>query len=116
MRFKSTLLLCIAAAASAATYADTQPAFDMQDSTAISVKHVNFDRPNEVAALYRNIRYAADRVCSPHNVPGFHFDSPKYARCYDKAVDDAVASVGRPELTAYYQEHMASNSRHLASQ
>jgi len=116
MGFKSTLLLCLVAAASTTAYAQTQPISAMQDSTAISVKHVNFSRPDEVAALYRSITYAADRVCGPSNVPGFHFDSPKYTRCYDKAVDSAVASLDRPELTAYYQERRARNSRRLASQ
>jgi UrcA family protein len=116
MAFKSTLLLCLATATSVAAYADTQPNFGMQDSTAISVKHVNFTRPDEVAALYRNISYAADRVCGPSNVPGFHFDSPKYTRCYEKAVDNAVVSLDRPELTAYYQDRLARNARRLASQ
>jgi UrcA family protein len=116
MAFKSTLLLCLAAVASATSYADTQPTFGMQDSTAISVRHVNFSQPSEVAALYRNISYAAERVCGPSNVPGFHFDSPKYTRCYDKAVDAAVVSLDRPDLTAYYQDQLARNSRRLASQ
>jgi len=116
MAFKSTLLWCLVAAASATAYAETQPISAMQDATAISVRHVNFSRPDEVAALYRNISYAADRVCGPHSVPGFHFDSPKYTRCYDKAVDAAVASLDRPELTAYYQERLARNARRLASQ
>jgi hypothetical protein len=49
-------------------------------------------------------------------VPGFHFDSPKYTRCYDKAVDAAVVSLDRPDLTAYYQDQLARNSRRLASQ
>jgi UrcA family protein len=116
MAFKSTILLCLAAAAAATAYAEPEPNFGMQDSTTISVKKVNFNRPDEVAALYRRITYAADQVCGPHTVPGFHFDSPKYTRCYDKAVDAAVASLDRPELTAYYQERLVHNFRHLASQ
>jgi UrcA family protein len=114
--FKSTILLCLAAAAAATVYAEPEQNFGMQDSTAISVKKVNFNRPDEVAALYRRITYAADRVCGPRTVPGFHFDSPKYSRCYDKAVDAAVANLDRPELTAYYQERQVHNPRHLASQ
>jgi UrcA family protein len=86
------------------------------DSVAVNVKNVNFDQPAEVAALYRRIAYAADRVCGPHNVPGFHFESPRYTACHDKAVNDAVTSLGRPELTAYYQERVGGNSQHLASQ
>jgi UrcA family protein len=116
MAFKSTILLCLAAAASATAYAEPVSILDMQKSTAISIKNVNFNRPDKVAALYRRITYAADQVCSPHTMPGFHFDSQGYTRCYDKAVNDAVASVDRPELTAYYQERLVQNFRHLASQ
>jgi UrcA family protein len=116
MAVKSTILLCLAAAACATVYAKPEPIFDMQDSTAVSVKNVNFKRPDEVAALYRRITYVADRLCGPHAVPGFHFDSPKYTRCFDKAVNDAVISLDRPAFTAYYQERLVRNSRHLASQ
>ena len=91
MVFKSTLLVCLAAA-SVTAFADPQPVSNMQESTALSFRHVNFSRPDEVATLYRNIRYAAERVCGPSNVPGFHFDSPKYAQCYDRAVNDASCS------------------------
>ena len=114
MAMKSTILLCLAAVTSATAYAEPDPISYMQESTAVSVKSVNFNRPNEVAGLYRRIAYAADRVCGPHSVPGFHFDSPKFTRCYDKAVDHAVATVDRPELTAYYQDQLLRNRR-LAS-
>jgi UrcA family protein len=116
MAIKSTILLCLAAAAAATAYAEPEPNFGMQDSTTISVKKVNFNQPDEVAGLYRDITWAADRVCGPHAVPGFHFDSPRYIRCYDKAVDAAVATLDRPELTAYYQARLARDSRRLASQ
>ena len=116
MAFKSTIVLCLAAAASVTAYAETQPTFNTPQSTVVSVKHVNFGQPDEVAALYRNISYAAERACGPSNVPGFHFDSPKYTRCYDKAVADAFASLDRSELTAYYQDRLARNGRRLASQ
>jgi UrcA family protein len=116
MALKSTLLLCLAAAAAATAYAEPEPNFGMQDSTVVSLKKINFNRPGEVAALYRHITYAADRVCGPHAVPGFHFDSPRYIRCYDKAVDTAVASLDRPELTAYHQQRLVRSSDRLASQ
>jgi hypothetical protein len=50
-------------------------------------------------------------------VPNFHFTSPAYSACYNKAVDDAVASVDRAELTSYYQARLpVPGARHLASQ
>jgi UrcA family protein len=111
MAFKSTILLCLAAASVATAYAEPEQNFGMQESATISVKRVNFNRPDEVAALYRRISYAADRVCGPHTLPGFHFESPKYTACYDKAVDFAVASLDRPELTTYYQERECTAPR-----
>ena len=116
MALKSTIFLCLAATAVATAYAEPEPNFGMQDSTVVSARKVNFNRPDEVAALYRHITYAADRVCGPHAVPGFHFDSPRYVRCYDKAVDAAVASLDRPALTAYYQKRLVRDSRRLAWQ
>jgi UrcA family protein len=113
---KSTMILCLAAAASATAYAEPDSILQLQNSTGVSLKNVNFNRPNEVAGLYRRITWAADQVCGPSTMRGFHFTSPVYTRCYNKAVDDAVASVDRPELTAYYQERSVYSSRHLASQ
>jgi hypothetical protein len=47
---------------------------------------------------------------------GLPFDSPRYIRCYDTAVDTAVASLDRPELTAYHQQRLVRSSGRLASQ
>jgi UrcA family protein len=114
MAFKSTMLLCFAAAASTTVYAEPDSAFEMRHSTSVRVEKVNFDRRDEVAALYQRIIYAADQVCGPRTMTGFYYTSPGYIRCYNKAADEAVARVNRPELTAYYQEQLANNSR-LAS-
>jgi UrcA family protein len=114
MAFKSTMLLCLAAAASTTVYAEADSAFEMRHSTSVLVEKVNFDRRDEVAALYQRITYAADQVCGPRTMTGFYYTTPGYIRCYNKAVDEAVARVNRLELTAYYQEQLAHNSR-LAS-
>jgi UrcA family protein len=115
MAFKSIMLLCLAAAASTTVYAEPDSAFEMRHSTTVRVEKVNFDRRDEVAALYQRITYAADQVCGPRTMTGFYYTSPGYIRCYNKAADEAVARVNRPELTAYYQEQLANNPR-LASQ
>jgi UrcA family protein len=114
MALKSTMLLCFAVAASAAVYAESDSTFEMRHSTSVRVEKVNFDRRDEVAALYSRITYAADQVCGPRTLTGSYYTSPGYTSCYHKAVDDAVVRVNRPELTAYYQEQLAHKAR-LAS-
>lgn len=115
MAFKSTLLLCFAAAASVTAYAQADSVFEVRHSTSVRVGTVNFDRRDEVAALYERITYAADQVCGPRTMTGFSYTSSDYARCYSKAVDEAVARVNRPELTAHYQEQLARNPHRMAS-
>ena len=114
MALKLTMLFCFAAAASSTVYAETDSSFEMRHSTSVRVEKVNFDRRDEVAALYQRITYAGNQVCGPRTMTGFYYTSPGYISCYNKAVDEAVARVNRPELTAYYQEQLAHNSR-LAS-
>ncbi len=131
MTLKASMLLCVtavAAASSAAYAADTAvdeahqtttvyaagDQGEIRHSTTVRAEHVNFHRPREVAALYDRITYAANQVCTPRSLTGAYYTSPGYVRCYTKAVDDAVASVNRPELSTYHQQHLASSSR-LAS-
>ena len=114
MAFKSTVLFCFAATASVAVYAEPDSSFEMRHSTSVRVEKVNFVQRDEVAALYQRISYAADQVCGPRAMTGSYYTSPGYNRCYNKAVDAAVGSVNRAELTAYYQEQLARSS-HLAS-
>jgi UrcA family protein len=114
MALKSIVLLCFAAAASTMVYAESDSAFETRHSTSVRVEKVNFTRQGEVAALYQRITYAADQVCGPRTMTGFYYTSPGYIRCYNAAVDEAVARVNRPELAAYHQEQLVNNSR-LAS-
>lgn len=130
MAIKASMLLYVtaAAAASTAVYAaeaavdqhQTTTVYAAEDqgelrhSTTVRFPHVNFHRPREVAALYDRITYAANQVCTPRSLTGYYYTSPGYARCYTKAVDDAVARVNRPELTTYHQERLAQSAR-LAS-
>jgi UrcA family protein len=115
MAFKSTMLLCLTAAASATVCAEADSIFEMHHSTSLRVENVNFDRRDDVAALYERITYAADQVCGPRTTTGSYYTSPGYTRCYSQAVDETVARVNRPELTAYYQEQLAHNPRRVAS-
>lgn len=104
MAVKTTLLLSITAVA-AVTAAFTTPAWadDMRHSMAVSLSDLRFDRPSDVAAGYERITYAANQVCGPRATTGSYYTAPGYTRCYTQAVDQAVASANRPELTAFHR-------------
>jgi UrcA family protein len=110
MRLKATTLLYLTLGASAAAYAAPESILNVQESTTISVRNINFNQPGDVAGLYHRIAWAADRVCGRHNLTGFHFDSQAFTRCYNKAVSDAVTSIGRTELTSYQQQQARTQS------
>jgi UrcA family protein len=60
-------------------------------------------------ALYLRIQRAAKMVCHAPDIR----DLPKwkvYQRCYDSAVDDAVAQVGASALTALHRSKTQRNA------
>ena len=113
------MLLCgiavsAASVVSVSTYAGSPPSGEIEHSTAVNFSSASFERPRDVAALYRRIAFAADQVCGPRALTGFHYTSPGYLSCYAHAVAQAIARVDQPQLTAYYQEQLTQNSRNLA--
>ena len=112
MALKATMLACIAAVASSTVvYSTPARTEDLRHSAAVYFSDLNFNQPGDVAALYQRITYAADQVCGPRATTGSYSTSPGYARCYAKAVEDAVARVNRPELAAFYTALLARNSK-----
>ncbi len=108
MALKATMLVCIAAVAtSTAVHATPARTNEMRHSAAVDFSDLNFNRPADVAALYARISYAADQVCGPRATTGSYSTSPGYLRCHANAVEEAVARVNRPELTAFHAEHLA---------
>lgn len=119
MAFTKRVLLCSIAAsaasiASAALYADSPQIDQLQHSTSVHFSSSSFDRPRDVAAVYRSIAFAADQVCGPRALTGFYYTSPGYRACYAHAVAQAIARVNEPQLTAYYQDQLSRGSQSLA--
>ncbi|HEY2590065.1 MAG TPA: UrcA family protein [Steroidobacteraceae bacterium] len=113
------LLLCSVSAAAvsvaaAPIYAGSPQTGELRHSTAVHFSSSSFERPRDVAKLYSRIAYAADQVCGPRALTGFHYTSPGYSSCYAHAVAQAIARVDEPQLTAYYQEQLTRDSRNLA--
>src|SRR5579884_1087110 len=76
-------------------------------TTAVSFSDLHFNRDTDVAAAYERITFAARQVCGPRAMTGSYYTSPGYARCYAQAVDQAIARVNSPELTAFHREQLA---------
>jgi UrcA family protein len=101
--------------ASSALYADSAPG-EIRHSTAVHYADLNLNQPAGVAALYRRITLAANRVCGQRTLTGSNYPLPGYTSCYNKAIASAVARVDHPQLSAYYRAQVArSGSSEIAS-
>jgi UrcA family protein len=78
---------------------------------AVHFGDLNIDQTAGATVLYRRIRHAAERVCGEPQLPGSHVVSPDWRRCVAQAIDQAVVSVDRPALTAYYRVHTTPSDR-----
>ncbi len=97
-----------AMAKGSAAASDAEPA-----KAEISYADLNLANPNDAKHLYTRIEHAAYNVCS------VTFGSPVYAmqmqrKCARQAIEQAVQSVGSPNLTAVYMADAVKRSR-LAS-
>jgi UrcA family protein len=70
---------------------------------------LNLQSVEGVVTLYRRITSAAEEVCAPSSRPGSRIVSSDYRDCVARAVAEAVAKIGRPELSTLYAwtEHSA---------
>lgn len=75
-----------------------------QSAPAITIHYSDLDlaRPSGVQALYQRVSAAARQVCGPENIR----DLTRYAasqKCFDQAMNQAVADIGVPQLNALYR-------------
>lgn len=75
---------------------------------------LDVDRPAGAAILYHRISAAAERVCGEPHPPGTRIIHDAWRVCVAAAVEQAVKSVDRPALNAYYDLH-AGRIRQSAS-
>jgi UrcA family protein len=69
----------------------------------VSTAGLNLNQPPGARELYRRLQEAANIVCGDGNRVDLHpLTEYEFARCYEKAVGDAVRSVNRPQLTMVY--------------
>jgi len=70
---------------------------------------LNVNTAKGAEQLYRRISYAAHEACSDVVAPSYALLGAAYRRCRQTAVEDAVAKVDRPRLTALYGQHFPEN-------
>jgi UrcA family protein len=76
-------------------------------TVSIAVKYADLDlnRPADVKTLYQRIRHAAYGACGQRELTGSHSALPSWQQCVRDAVEQAVARLDRPALTAYHRDH-----------
>jgi UrcA family protein len=89
----------VAASPIAATHAESN---DIERSETVRYGDLNLNHQDGTVALYRRLHNAAADVCSDP-VADQYASVPRYRRCVEHAMGDAVASVDQPQLTAYAQ-------------
>ncbi len=91
------------AVAAAATLLALTAGARAADVAQVHVKYadLNISSPAGAAVLYRRIRVAADQVCGEYGGRGLARIARAQA-CADKAIADAVASVGNDTLNSVY--------------
>ena len=96
--------------AGATAYADTSPV--ETHSLVVHLAHLNLDRTQDVAKLYKRISVAADRACGPSTLTGSFYKTADYESCYTEAVAQAVARIDQPSVTGYYRQRLAESTLH----
>lgn len=80
----------------------------VEQSTEVRYGDLDLDKPAGVAQLYARLRVAAEQVCDARFRPGTLVVAPSWRTCVAGALEQAVAAVDQPALTAY---HAANTSQ-----
>jgi len=101
-RFRTVIATALFGAV-ASSFAVLPAAADSFDAPQVTVKFgdLNISNSQGAAVLYRRIRAAAEKVCSPYDRSGLEAKMHLNA-CIDKAILGAVTKVNAPALSAVY--------------
>ena len=83
--------------------AQADDAFPSEPSIKVKFRDLDLSKPEGAAALYQRIERSARLVCKDSSSP---YDAGRVAtfdRCYKAAIQDAVASINQPQLTALHR-------------
>jgi UrcA family protein len=101
----TTVLLCTAAFMATGATAAARA----QDSIHLGYVAADLTQPDGAKTLYLHIQRAARTVCHAPDIRELKALA-QYQRCYDRAVDDAVAKVGESTLTALHRSRTQRNA------
>jgi UrcA family protein len=96
-----TALACFSTATQADESAGTTNA---ESSIKIKFSDLDFSQPEAAAVLYGRIEMGARLVCEDSASPWDARRSTTFQRCYTAVIEDAVARVNQPRLTALHRE------------
>jgi UrcA family protein len=74
----------------------------VEESLEVRYADLDLDKQVGVASLYARLRDAAEQVCNLGAGPQALFLSSSERGCVTAALEDAIAKVDRPALTAYH--------------
>jgi UrcA family protein len=101
----TTVVLCTAAFMATGAHAAAQ----VEDSIHLSYVAADLTQPEGAKTLYRRIQRAARKVCHGPDIRDVSALAD-YDRCYQRAVDDAVAQVDVSTLTALHRSKTQRNA------
>ncbi len=81
-------------------------------SMTVSYRDLDLSRPAGIDRLYVRLQRAARAVCSPRELRFLGMRSDQ-ARCYESAMDNAVANIDNPGLSGF---HLAQTGRAAAGE
>jgi UrcA family protein len=90
--------------------AENAPVVRVARSTNVYFGDLNLNKPGDVAALYKRIRVAADRVCGSRAFTGLYYTYTEYRSCVADATQQAVGEVHRSALTHLYRSRFAHSA------
>ena len=107
MKISIATLVLLASAAAAAPAMATVPAPGAQDTHTARVRYGDLNASTESGAeqLYGRLSFAAHEVCSDVTAPSYLTLNRAYQDCRRQALENAVAHLDQPKLTALYDHH-----------
>ena len=84
---------------------------DQPQPVKVQYADLDLNQPHDVRVLYHRIRLAADESCGTGDITGSHLKLQSWEQCVARAIDETVATLDRPALTAYHRQHTIDASR-----
>jgi UrcA family protein len=104
-RTVAALIVCTAAIAASPSLAEPTWLAPEGKSETVQSQDVDFNKPSEVKAFYKKLRYAAARVCMN--------DQAEHV-CQTEALSDAVGQINQPQLSMHHEKQTGDRGTQLA--